>query len=266
MDIGTSRLLLSQHSLSRIIMTKKRPTTKPLDKQSLLHPGGNGLIMTNRSTLFFLLICVTAVLCIDAQAQTRKIEEAEFKGKISNASRLRAGLAMRVTVTTEGYAPGDRSRTVYDHGPDGAMRIAVSRTSNGVETRSETIRIGGSVYTRQNESEWRKIEVSSGQGSGIGSGRGSGTQGTPPRIETEYAYLGKHRINGQKADRYRKTITTTSSIAERKLIRTFVEEYWYREDGMLLRMASEDTIPPNKYRTTTEYDYSTTIKIEPPIE
>lgn len=265
MEIGNSMLLLSHPLLSRIIMTKKRPAAKPLDKQSHLHPRGNRLKMTKTSILLFVLIGVTAVLCIDAQAQTRKIDEGEFRSKINTATRLRAGRAMRVIVTTEGYAPGDRSRTVYDHGPDGAMRIAVSRTSKGVETRSETIRIGGNFYARQNDDGWRKVEVSSGPGSAVAGGRGTGTLGPPPRIETEYAYLGKHRINGQKADRYRKTITTTT-IAERKLVRTFVEEYWYREDGMLLRMASEDTIPPNKYRTTTEYDYTSTIIIEPPIE
>lgn len=265
MEIGDSRLLLSHHLLNGIITIKKGSPAKPWDKQSLLLPGGNGLKMSKRSSLLFLVTSVTAILCIDAHAQTRKIEEAEFRSKISTASRLRAGLPMRVTVTTEGYAPGDSSRTVYDHGPDGAMRIAVSRTSKGVETRSETIRIGGNVYARQNDDGWRKVEVSSGPGSGVGGGRGTGTLGPPPRIETEYAYLGKHRINGQKADRYRKTITTTT-IAERKLVRTFVEEYWYREDGMLLRTASEDTIPPNKYRTTTEYDYASTIIIEPPIK
>lgn len=270
MEIGNSRLLLSDHLLNGIITIKKKSPAKPSDKQSLLHPGGNGLKMWKRSSLLFLVTSVTAILCIDAHAQTRKIEEAEFRSMIRTASRLRAGLPMRVTVTTEGYAPGDRSRTVYDHGPDGAMRIAVSRTSKGVETRSETIRIDGSVYIRNNEGEWRKMEVSSGPGSGIGGVRGSGTgfgsSGTPPKIEIEYVYLGKHRIDGQKADRYRKTIKTTSSIAERKFVRTFVEEYWYREDGMLLRMVSEDTMPPNKYRTTTEYDYSSKIKIEPPID
>ncbi|MBK9165352.1 MAG: hypothetical protein IPM21_15880 [Acidobacteria bacterium] len=266
MEIGNSRLLLSHHLLNGIITIKKRSPAKPSDKQSLLHPGGNGLKMSKRSSLLFLVTSVTAIVCIDAHAQTRKIEEAEFRSKISTASRLRAGLPMRVTVTTEGYAPGDSSRTVYDHGPDGAMRIAVSRTSKGVETKSETIRIGGNVYARQNDDGWRKVEVSSGRGSAVAGGRGTGTLGPPPKIEIEYLYLGKHRINGQKADRYTKSIKTTSSIAERKFVRTFVEEYWYREDGMLLRMTSEDTIPPSKYRTTTEYDYTSTIIIEPPIK
>ncbi len=217
----------------------------------------------------FLLAALSSGVGI-VHAQQNEISESEFRSKIAESRKKRIGVVHRQSIRTEGYSPGESSETIYEYAPNGSSRTLSIRRVGGVETKSETIRIGSNLFVRENDGDWKKLDVSAGigTGSGIGSGSGSGSgqAGNPPKVEVSYVYVGKDRVGDENVNRYKMTRTITFSYPRGDIVRTATEEYWYREDGMLLKEIREDMFLHSRYRRTVEYDYKSEIKIEPPIE
>lgn len=214
----------------------------------------------------FIFIATVSTWTITIQAQKTEISEDEFRALIATARTNRSGVVHRQSIKTEGYSRGESSETIYEYGSDGSSRTLSIRRVGGVETKSETIRIGSNLFVRENDGDWKKLDVSAGIGTGSGIGSGSGRAGTPPKVEVSYEYVGKDRVGDENANRYKMSRTITFANPNGNIIRTGTEEYWYREDGMLLKEISEDIFPHSRYRRTVEYDYKSEIKIEPPIE
>lgn len=213
----------------------------------------------------FLLAALSSCVGI-VHAQQKEISESEFRAMIAESRKKRIGMVYRQVIKTDGYSSGEISETINEYGPNGSSRTLSVRRIGGVETKSETVRIGSNLYVRENAGDWKKLDVSAGIGTGSGIGSGSGQAGTPPKVEVNYVYLGKDRVGNENANRYKMTRTITFSNPGGEIVRVATEEYWYREDGMLLREIREDVFPHSRPRRTVEYDYKSEIKIEPPIE
>lgn len=202
--------------------------------------------------------------------QERKISEEDLKQLISIAADKRKGVSQRQKVSTTGYGADDRSETIYELGPNDTFHVASTRKVNGVETKTENIRIGTTRYTRQKDGTWTRDEPrqgGSGQGSGLGGGSGSGVSPGNVDVTTEHLFLGTENIDKQKTNHYRikRKITFLSATPVRTRLVTY--DYWFREDGMLVRESNEDIFENSRqrYKTVTEYKYDKDIKIVAPI-
>jgi hypothetical protein len=215
-----------------------------------------------------LIAITTLVSVLPVFTQSREITEAELKKLTTEAAEKRKVIQHREKKSTTGYEPGDSSETLYEFGPNDTYRYKSIRRANGVETKTETIRIGDVRYTRQHDGRWIKEprqDKSSG-GGGIGGGRGT-SPGASPEIATEYRYVGSEKIRDQVTAHYRKT-RIIKFASPPPLTRRVVDDYWFRADGMLVKESHEDTfVNSNRsYKSIAEYEYDKEIEITAPIE
>lgn len=221
--------------------------------------------------VILLILAITILVSAGATfGQTHEITEAELTKLKAASSERRKGLPVRVKTSTTGYEPGTSYESLLEFGPNDTYHYATVRRANGVETRTEGIRIGSVRYTRRQDGSWIKEPPPSrvgGIGAGNGSGSGSGTPGTPPETTTEYLYVGSDKISGQEAAHYRKTHIVKFTSRTPVLTRRVVEEYWFRTDGLMVKETHEDAFENSKqrYKSVTEYEYNKDIKITAPI-
>lgn len=130
-------------------------------------------------------------------------------------------------------------------------------------TRIERITVGNEKYIKVGNDEW-KVEKSPFVPQ-------FQNQSTSVQEETKYKFLGKENLNGQNVTVYQKVEKkkSASSSNRTKTLLTSTAEYWFSEDGKLLK-----TVINNKSQTgqsifnskfTTVYELDSTIKIEKPI-
>jgi len=222
-----------------------------------------------RFILPFFIVFTTLVSATVIVGQLRDITEAELNRLISEATEKRMGLSQREKTSTVGYDAGDSSETLYELGPNNSMHFVRVRRTKGVETKNESISIGGTNYTRQKDGSWiKEPRQGTGSGSGLGFGSGSGTASSiKPETTTEYRFIGSDKIDGQRTSRYRKTHIVKFTNRTPVLTRKVVDEYWFNTDGLLLKESHEDLfVESNRsYKSVTEYEYDNDIKITAPI-
>jgi hypothetical protein len=202
-------------------------------------------------------------------AQSREVTEAELTKLKTDATEKGKGLPVRIKISTTGYEPSVSSESHREFGPNDTYHYLSIRKANGVETRTEGIRIGSVRYMRQQDGSWIKEpppNTVGGSGSGSGSGSGVGSS-TPPETATEYLYLGGAKIDGQETNHYRRIRTIKFTSRTPVLTRRVVDEYWFRTDGLMVKETHEDAFENSKqrYKSVTEYEYGKDIKITAPI-
>lgn len=224
-----------------------------------------------RSVLIILIAAASLIAVQDIVGQSRQITDADLKRLIAEATQKRKGLAHREKTSTSGYNRGDSSEAVSEFGPDDTYHYRVIRRVNGVETRTEGMRIRGVRYTRQKDGSWIQEpppEKTGGVGDGFGSGSGSASASpTPPEKTTEYLFIGKENIDGKQTDHYRKTHVVRFTSRTPVLTRRVVEDYWFGADGLLIKESREDAFVNSnrRYTRVTKYEYDKDIKIAAPI-
>lgn len=204
------------------------------------------------------------------QAQERKSSEEEIKKLMSDATVKRKGVPQRQKLTTTGYGPDDRSETLYEFGSNDTFRVVSRRKANGVETKTETIRIGAIRYDRQKDDSWLKIEPKPpGADGGLSSASGSGSGISSGTVEStkEYLFLGVEKIGKVKTNHYRTTNKVVFLSGKPVRTRLAIYDYWFSEDGMLIREMHEDSFENSRqrYKSVTDYEYDVDIKIVAPI-
>jgi len=221
-----------------------------------------------------ILIAVTALVSVPTFfGQSRQITEAELTKLNTEATERRKGLPIRQKTSTTGYDAGVSSETLYEFGPNSTYHYLSIKRANGVETKTEGIRIGDIRYTRQQDGSWIKEppqQKVGGSGSGNGNGNGSGSgigSSTPPESTTEYLYIGSEKIHGQVTSHFRKTHTVKFTSRTPVLTRRVVDDYWFGADVMLVKESHEDEFinTSRRYKSVTEYEYNKDIKITAPI-
>ncbi|HEV8592440.1 MAG TPA: hypothetical protein VGQ55_10085 [Pyrinomonadaceae bacterium] len=214
-----------------------------------------------------ILIAITTLVSVPIVfGQSHQITEAELTKLNTEATAKRKGLPLREKNTTTGYNPGASSETLYEFGPNNTYHYLSIKRANGVETKTEGIRIGDVRYTRRQDGSWIK-ELPQGKvsgGSGIGN---SANSSAPPETTTEYLYIGSEKIHDQRAAHYRKIHVVKFISRMPVLTRKVVNDYWFRADGMLVKESLEDVFenPNRSYKSVTEYEYNKDIKITAPI-
>lgn len=215
---------------------------------------------------FILLLSGTLTL----QAQERKSSEEEIKKLISAAMDKRKGVPQRQKLVTTGYSADDSSETLYEFGPNDTFRVVSTRKANGVETKTETIRIGATRYDRQKDGSWVKIEpkpISSGGGVVSGIGSGNGTSSGTVESTKEYFFLGVEKVGNVKTNHYRTTNKVIFLSSKPVRTRHAINDYWFRDDGLLIRETRGDGFENSRqrYKSVTDYEYDVDIKIVAPM-
>jgi hypothetical protein len=218
----------------------------------------------------------TLSLFAAAFGQSREITASELTNLKTISTEKQKGLPRREKVTTTGYGPSDRLESLLEFGPDDTYHYVIVRKANGVETRDEGIHIGFVRYKRQQDGGWVKqplarglggVGSGSGDGSGYGGGTGTGPGSAPPEITETHLYLGTERIDGRKAAHYRKERIIKFRARTDGLVRKVVNEYWFRDDGLLVKSMDEDVLENARsaYRRVVEFQYDKNIRIKAPI-
>ncbi|HRI02961.1 MAG TPA: hypothetical protein PLL77_04385 [Pyrinomonadaceae bacterium] len=222
-----------------------------------------------QKTFYLILLCLILCTTVVSFGQERKITEEELKTLIASATEKRKGVPQRQKIVTTGYAPDDRSETKYEFGPNETFHVISNRKSNGVETKTETIRIGTTRYDRQKDGTWLKFEPKPpGSVGGLGSGNGSGSGISSGKVEStkEILFIGNEKIGKEKVSHYRSTNKVVFRSGTPVRTRFVVYDYWFRDDGMLIREVHEDGFENSRqrYKSTTDYEYTNDISIVAP--
>ena len=218
-----------------------------------------------------LIAVITLLSAFTIFGQSREITEAELTRLRTEASDKQRGVQLRIKTSTTGYEPGVSSESITEYGPNHSYHFLTIKRENGVETKTEGIRIGAVRYTRLQDGNWTK-ETPQGTvgGGGVGSGSGSGgsqVSSIPPEVTIECLYIGSETIDGQATAHYRKTHTVKFTSRTPVVTRRSVDDYWFRTDGMLVKESREDGFSNSKqhYKSVTEYEYNKDIRITAPI-
>ena len=205
------------------------------------------------------------MLCAAIQvfAQERTIDEKEFESMYRNSLQFLKDRSYRSTLVS---ARGSSKYTSINEFvlPDRRRSIFITTNSSGTEVKTETIRIGDSVWTRTNDGPWKDI---SGQGGGYGSGSGSGTSAKLVERLIEYKVISGESVGGEVADHYRHT-TTLKFTGERGDFQSiWTRSNWFSADGRLLKSENTTVDGDSKvsYGSSTTYEYDPNIRIEAPI-
>jgi hypothetical protein len=224
-----------------------------------------------RSAIPIIFVIAAALSASVVFTQSREITEAQLKQRVDDAVAKRKGILQRQKTTTTGYSPEDFSESVLEYGPNDTYHYRTVKTSKGVETKTEGIRIGEERYTRKPDGTWIKEPpppkfVGTGAGSGSGSGYGNAVTKAPEE-NTELRLVGKEKIGGQPTSHYRKTHTIRFTSRTPIVVRKVIDDYWFSADGMLLKESHEDVFENSKsqYKSVTEYEYNVKIDIRAPI-
>jgi len=154
------------------------------------------------------------------------------------------------------------SETIGEYILPDRHRIRVTMLYRGFEDpRSDVIRIGGKLYIKRPDGEWR-VDVLR-QGPNINENPDEGT--------VEYRDLGYEPIGGKKVLKVQKTTQKTSEKDGVKVERNTVELDWIDVENR--RVLKEERITdstvgqPYRYlRTLTIYDYVSKVTIEAPVK
>jgi hypothetical protein len=123
-----------------------------------------------------------------AFGQAREITQSELTNVKTISADKQKGLPRREKVTvTRGDDLQIRSESIFEYGPNGTYHYIVVRRENGVETKTEGIRIGPVQYYRLKDGTWTKEPPPRGLGGGSGAGtrqrngaRSAGNKGVVP--------------------------------------------------------------------------------------
>ena len=204
-------------------------------------------------------------------AQKTAISEADLDAVIKKSLDARQRLvSYRIRNSLVFFYSGREIKTLTEHVTPGRSRTVVERKERGKRTVTETIWIDKSRYIRVNDGTWTVTQLSTPSGDGSGSGSASVTTGNfrePPKIEQEFEYIGRKDLNGRAADVYEKVIRRTQVMLDTKIVTVETSTYWFDDRGMLLKQTQEGEITGKgrTFKTSTEYEYDPTIKIEAPI-
>lgn len=224
-------------------------------------------------------ICLAFILFgtigVFAQEAEKTIEKSEFDTVSINSYRKFAGQSYRQTeVSQDILASPNQNKLSYKFITEFASAARGSRSiqelySMAIKKRTETIRIGGKIYTRTDDGEWTKKtpEIS------------PKTESKLKMVEEqiEYKSLGTEKLDNQNTSVYAKVqkqkLINESNKSE--MFVTITTKYWFGEDGGRIkeeaqaerRIKSEKSPSESVFRNlrVTVWELDPNIKIEAPI-
>lgn len=186
-----------------------------------------------------------------AFSQERTITEKEFEDVDSVATEFLKKVSYR------SIGRDDTSETIYESVPPDRTRLLVTKKTNGITTRTETIKIGPKTFVRKDGGTWVIPEPQ---------GPRYAVRGDPVDAErtSEYKLTSGVMFGDEKTGIYQNTeITTSKSIGFR---RVWTQRLWINEKGMMVKYESIYTDAGGTGSYTLVYEYDPKIKIVAPIK
>lgn len=180
--------------------------------------------------------------CISAFAQEKTITQTELETLLINSSEKLKGKSYRMTIITKSSVEGRpqtdfSSKTIMEIVSPTIRRTLYESTFQSGTKKSESIRIGDKVYTRQGEENWQEKAYES-DTQKISKAPVAENQ---LETQTECKYIGIEKLNNQDTRLYTKIVKSKSinqtTGKETSSINT--TKYWFGEDGSLLKEEME---------------------------
>jgi len=227
------------------------------------------------------LFCLAFILfgAINLFAQEKTIEKSEFDTVSINSFRKFAGQSYRQTENFQDILTSSIENKIQNKlssklimefaSANRGIRSISEFNSSTIKNRTETIIIGGKIYTRINDGEWteKKREVR------------PKTESKLKMIEEqiEYKSLGTEKLDNQNTSVYAK-IQSQKFISESNQSEMFVTittKYWFGEDGGRLKEEAQTERRIKSEKSPSEsvssslkvivWELDPSIKIEAPI-
>ena len=207
------------------------------------------------SSVFFVLFLLVACTL----AQKRAITDAELISARQNAFKKAEEANCRVVSTDKEFSNGVLKKTdqyVWEYAGSDRSRRYHHSDVGGKISEGETIRIGTTIYERENGGPWQKQDVTA---LGYGSG-GSGTVKELTQTTKEHV-----DFNGKPATLYEdfRVEQQVDSLIYYK------SQVWIDDSGFLLRReSSSGSLSPFtvNHQSESAYTYDPKIKVEAPIK
>ena len=190
------------------------------------------------------LVALIASSFVSVLGQGRIIGQAEFDAVVKDdkeQARLWTGKSYRIivsTLTSVNDTPESThsSNSIIEHEASGSSRSRLTSTFGGKATTSETLRVGNSVYHRDDTEPWKKTDPKDLKTEQI-VGDGNADLSQNSSAETEYRYSGPGEWKGEKVRMYlrteRRKEKEASSGNTTDLLAT--SAYWINADGLVLK-------------------------------
>lgn len=196
------------------------------------------------------------------------LSEWELEGIVAAAKERSSGLPQRHRSVSTGYEPGESSETLYEFGTGNSFRAVSTKVSNGLVTKTETIIVGSARYDRRKDGTWERFDPNKqerSEGSSFGIGSGVASEGVPEITKT-VAILGVEKVGEQNATRYRATKRLVFRLNGNVRTKVEINEYWLGENGLLLRVSSENYVENggDRNKNVTDYEYPKQLVITAP--
>lgn len=221
--------------------------------------------------IFAFILSLCAFLNASAQ-QANTFNENDLYALRRTAYGKLEGEIYRLTAVDVVYNNGNSAATRTEKTirevvpPDRYHEITETTTAKGIERR-EQITVAKRTFLKRNNEEWKEI-YSSG-GSGYGSGNGSGGGG---RIQienkTERILKKGETVSSQTVDLYETVHIIRYRLRSDVFSVITKSSDWFDKNGLLVKSAYEYENTETKLisRSTKDYEYDPSIKIEAPIK
>ena len=221
--------------------------------------------MSKISNLVIFLI-VVPILTLNIIAQKKDVTEKEFAETLNIAKGKREGKIYRLTDIQETIVNGELKQTrinIYEYSPPDKSRYLSETRTAKVARKTESVAIGKTEYSRENNGKWKAVNTTAGEGI-VGKTCCLEGQDLPRNHTVIEEMLGEgHLVNIFESTRRDDSAAGESGESDSLDVR----KYWIRDDGLLLKIFSEIGLP-GKFilRRTSNYDYDSKIEIIPPIK
>jgi len=219
------------------------------------------------------IFCIALVLFAftGVFAQEKTTAQVEFDAVYQNSVGKWKVKSHRMIWTTQSRVEGRpqtdySSKTTTEFAPPDASRSTYENSFGSKNSKNETIRIGGVIYTRNNGEAWKEGSFEA------KSQPESKSKSVDKQVDSqvEYKFLGSEKFNNQTANVYAKiAVTKTINPATNKeTLSTVTTKYWFGEDGMILKsdmeMENRTGEMIHHSRVTQIWESDPNIKIEAP--
>ncbi|HMO81704.1 MAG TPA: hypothetical protein PKD24_13020 [Pyrinomonadaceae bacterium] len=214
----------------------------------------------NSCIIFCILVCIFA-FANEAVSQKNLATVAELETALKKEREFRGNNAYRMETVSESYVDGQvvvLTRRVFEYS-DSRMRAVRNIQEGDVTNETERIDADGFYYIRENRGPWEKHSSMSSLVT---------TSGLFP-IPSFSIVCEQISVEDTFLDHRPARLFEKISIGRSEYGFTLGERnYWFREDGALLRFEeTKGTFSPRilQEREVTTYEYDPSIKIEAPI-
>lgn len=222
---------------------------------------------------FLLLGFAVAVLAIvgveDMSGQRRELSPHEYRSAVFDERKQATDRPVRQVSDVQRFENGTvilSERTVLEYATTGSFRRVIKTVDRGTARETEEIKIGDTVYSRNDGGPWAKIKLNT-RGTWASTGRGIGTAAGSGSCRLEQFSIDEVMLGDAKAELFEEFRVASIYNSGRQQIEFTETRYWFDLNKDLIKYESViGSFHPRKEteRTVTTYEYDPKIKIEAP--